>query len=110
MAITKITLQCPICNKVFERRLAEVKRNEKKGARVHYCSLRCYGKDALNNIPESKRNHPENVTSNHGNRLDKYSKFRVLYRSAWYRHKHNGIACNLELGDLEKQWEVQEGI
>lgn len=97
-----IVLSCTVCSKEFERRAAEHKRNLKKGRRV-YCSLSCCSKDNLDNIPKSKRHHPENLDPT--NRADEFSPFRWHFRNCKRRNKE----FNLTLEYLKELWEKQKG-
>jgi len=95
-------VECCICGKKFERRPAEVNRNEKLGRRI-FCSLSCSGKVLIGNIPkESKRwDHLPK-----GSKKDEYSSFRWHLRNC----KRSNKIFDLTLIDLKDQWNVQKGI
>lgn len=105
-----VELICEVCKKEFLRRKAEATRNAKLGRPI-YCSLKCAGKRAIENIPLEKRYHPECLKK--GSKTDELSPFRHHLKCMKNRAGRNGgqrkpVFVTLE--DLKEQWEKQKGI
>jgi hypothetical protein len=100
--MSMVQLKCEICGCDFERRTAEVRRNQKLGRRT-FCSLSCLGKVSLSNIPFSKRDNKQWLRAD--NKADEFSKFRWFLARAKQR-KH---IVDITLQDLKEQWEKQNG-
>ena len=97
-------LTCETCGKEFERRDAEVRRNQRLGRRI-FCSRKCTGKACLDNIPVEERFcHHDHL--NKGSEPDQYSPYRWHYRNA----KRRGRDFEITLDDLKEQWEKQRGV
>ena len=106
--VTKIKLICEVCGKEFERRKTEVKRNEKFGRRI-CCSRNCTGKITITeNIPIDKRCNTAQLVAS--NRLDKFSPFRLLYRTAKRRAEDSKKEFSVSLQYLKEIWDKQNGI
>ncbi len=110
MAASKITINCsnPICQKEFDKSLAEFRRNKRLG-RLNFCSKSCFGKfKGLANFGD-KANKDTSYLRDIV-RTDEYSPFRnhlkVMRKSA----KHRKHKCSVNLADLKELWEKQKGI
>jgi len=97
-----VQLDCPICNKQFDKPRNEYNRRKRLG-RPMYCGRSCSGKANLKNIPLEKRHRPENLVC--GNRLDGLSPFRWHLRNMKRRR-----GCTLTLQELKDQWDMQKGV
>lgn len=107
-----ITCKCELCSKYFEKSISEYNRKIKKQT-PFYCSLQCSGKlsiiknTQIQKWQKSKNNH-RHLKSISGNKRDKYSDFRYIYRTLKTRSKE-GKELNLTLHDLKNIWEDQKG-
>lgn len=102
--MSTVKLDCPICNKEFNKPRNEYNRRKKLGRPI-YCGLSCAGKANIKNIPLEKRIHPENLVAD--NRRDEYSPFRYYMKCL----KNPGRkSCEVTVKDLKKQWDEQNGI
>lgn len=103
---------CEACGISFNRNIGEVNRSKRLGRR-QYCSRKCQSTKAIDNIPKSKRIHPENI-ADHSGMVDEYSPFRRIWLSARLHSKPNSKRgaheFTLTLECLKKQWESQGGI
>ena len=98
-----IELICEICGNTFSRNTGEYNRSVKKG-RKSYCSRKCCGLGVINNIGDRKSDY--NIAQHAGNRNDKYTFLRAIYRST--KNKTNKD-FDLTLDDLLDIWEKQNG-
>ena len=98
-----IELTCEISGNVFQRQTGEYNRSVKKG-RKSYCSRKCTGKAVINNIGNSVSDY--DISQHSGNRNDKFTFLRYIYRSTKNRTFKN---FDLTLEDLYDIWETQKG-
>lgn len=103
-------LKCEFCEKEFDRRKAEVKRNEKKFRRI-FCSNKCSATATAN---FQKNFTPRTEYLIHDNRKDQYSPFRAFLKNAKMRtgEKNKTQICQentITLEDLKLLWESQKG-
>jgi hypothetical protein len=101
-----VELQCETCGKIFMRRAAEAKRNQKLGRRV-YCSLECTGKANVGNLPPA----PHDLEYlQKGKQTDEYSPFREYFKLIKRRTQQKNQELLITLDDIKQQWERQDGI
>ncbi len=105
MSGKKVALICENCGKKFERRLAEHKRNQRKGRHV-FCSLSCAATWLNKHGKRNPDGNPENLDS--GNRRDEYSPFRQHLRMAQRRARNKSLEMEIDLEYLKQLWEEQE--
>jgi hypothetical protein len=99
----KILINCDHCGNSFERVTIEVNRSKKLG-RKQYCSKQCHAPYLIQNIPKDKRSKKHDKL-NSGNRYDEYSQFRSHLK----RIKNRKHEVTVNLDDLKRQWDLQEG-
>lgn len=99
-------LTCETCKKEFERKNSEAIRNANLGMRT-FCSRSCRGKKIYEDIPISKRANCNNLKKK---QLDEFSPFRPHLKSIKCHAKKINKLVELNLIDLKKQWEKQNGI
>lgn len=104
-----VSLRCHGCKTKFTRRRAEVRRQERKGRKHHFCSHACSTRSG--NRIRLKRGEvlgdPDNVSAWAGNRRDKHTPFRWFVSRAKYRKKH---VTDITAEYLKELWETQKGL
>jgi hypothetical protein len=98
-----IELICDVCGNTFFRNTGEYNRSVKKG-RKSYCSRKCTGKVVGKNLVGHRSDY--DISQHSGNRNDKYTFLRAVYRSTKSKTNKN---FDLTLDDLLDVWENQEG-
>lgn len=98
-----INLACQYCKKIFEKELRYYKRSEKKGL-LHFCSMSCASKHKMINHP----NLMNNITP--GKETDEVSPYRKYMGSIRSRCKIKNLERTIDLMDLKKLWEKQQGL
>jgi hypothetical protein len=91
---------CENCNKLFQKALSELKRNNKLG-RKNFCSLSCSISHTNRLVKRSVAHLPKGY-----DRSDEFTPFRYTYRNALRREKHFDISLEY----LKEVWEKQKGI
>lgn len=102
-----IILICAECKTEFNKFKGEYNRRIRNGATEFFCSLSCYGKDAIVKRPFPPPD-PEFIKSFAGNRKDDLSSFRYFHARARFR-KNKG-ETNLTPEYLKEVWDSQKGI
>lgn len=101
----KVEVTCVVCETTFMRSAAEVRRSEKLGRRI-FCSRKCVGNVAPENLPTPKKGVvPAQLRGKAGNKRDKFSPFRQHLTNMRRRNKE----VNVTLEDLLEIWERQGG-
>src|SRR4051812_18000464 len=95
-------VECYSCEKEFEKSNSEINRTIRLG-KHHFCGHSC-SVIYKNKISPSK-GQIENL--NAGNRLDEFSPFRYLFRTAIRRSIEKKRNFNLTLQDMKEQWDQQ---
>lgn len=103
----KVTLVCETCGANFQRSGAEAKRNAARGMRV-FCSRKCRGKKIFEDTPPTRRKiNSDNLKKKV---LDELSPFRPHLKSIRCHAAKIGKCVAVDLSDLKKQWDNQNGI
>ena len=98
-----IELVCEVCGVPFVRLKKEHKRNTKLGRR-HFCGRTCQGNAISTNLGKFKGN-GNSAHLKADNRRDALTGFRYYKRKAVIRRP----TSNIELTDIQTQWELQQG-
>lgn len=94
---------CQNCGITFEKPLSEIKRN-KKINRPNFCGRKCVGKHNIKNLGTHLGDYKKFIGyKRYG---DEFTKFRYHFRNINKRNKE----VNVDINDLKKQWEFQNGI
>lgn len=98
---------CFGCGKKFLKPDSEIKRSKTDR---HFCGLKCTGSIVTDNLPPPlpKGVLPPQLRPN--NRLDEFSPFRYVFRTARRRAKELKREFTVSLRDLKDRWEKQKGV
>lgn len=111
-----IKLKCEYCEKQFERKLCEHKRNVKLNRKV-FCNMSCAASNRNKNMTDEywkeqyeKQKKKFDIKSQSNNQRDEYSPFRFFLnkgRASIIKHKHE---IDIDEKYLKEIWEKQKGI
>jgi hypothetical protein len=102
----KIIIICSSCGKEVEKKLAEIKRQKKKGRKVFYCSLGCAGKANCSHLEKYFNQQSIERIKKYRRKLDDYSNFRWYMKCIKNRQKDS----NIDMFYLKQLWEAQIGM
>lgn len=97
-------LTCYTCEKKFERKNSEAKRNAQLGMRT-YCSRKCRGKKITSDTPPDRRRNNYPI-----NKCDELSPFRPHIKTIISHCKKINKKIEITAEDLKSLWEEQNGI
>jgi hypothetical protein len=103
---TKVNVICDKCGKEFQRCRAEFNRSIRL-ERKQFCSRHCCGISNSMNLPRDINYGLPYLKSN--NRLDEYSPFRILHKTARRHAEDRNRDFTITLQDLKNVWDKQGG-
>lgn len=106
--MTTIDIVCYSCGKIITKKLAEIKRQQKRGKTKFYCNRSCAGKNSVAHLHQYAGKFNTNLVSN--NRLDHYSNFRWYIKNIIKNSKKRKQEYNVDLEYLNELWQNQKGI
>lgn len=105
--ITMINMVCYSCGKTITKRLAEIKRQQKRGKTKFYCNKSCAGKNNSSHLDQYK-DHFKIVK--YIRQPDKDSRFRWYMKCVRKNSKHRKQEYDIDINYLHQLWENQNGI
>tara|TARA_B110000467_G_C18098771_1_gene355981 strand:- start:22 stop:579 length:558 start_codon:yes stop_codon:yes gene_type:complete len=110
---TLVEIECSECNKVTQKRKAEINRQRKNGRKKFYCSRSCSGKGNKNTHLLEWANSDENksfIKSMASNKKDEYTGFREYMRTINKRVIEGRFnSSDIDLSYLKEVWNNQSG-
>jgi hypothetical protein len=107
--MSNIHLICEVCNKDFERSLAQYKYQTKKGRKT-FCSNSC-GTRYSNTHRINPSDNRFDISKHAGNKRDGFTGFREFVSRIKKRAKDNSkFECKVTLQDLKDTWDEQQGV
>jgi len=103
-----IEITCATCSKITQKKLAEIKRQQKKGKTKFYCSISCASKQKINHLkPYQQYFKTHKYTYS---KLDEYSDFKWYIKVAKKTSKQNNKNFNIDCKYLKELWLKQNGL
>lgn len=106
--ITTTEVICCACGKQTTKKLAEIKRQHKRGKTKFYCNKSCSGRDNVSHLHKYAGKFNYNLISN--NRLNQYSNFKWYIKNIIKNSKKKNQTYDIDLEYLKNLWETQKGI
>lgn len=105
--ITTIDIVCCSCGKTITKKLAEIKRQQKRGKTKFYCNRSCAGKDNSAHLDQYK-DHFKVVK--YIRQPDSDSRFRWYIKCIKKNSKYRKQEYDIDIDYLHQLWEDQAGI
>lgn len=105
--ITMIEVICCTCGKTINKKLTEIKRQQKRGKTKFYCNKSCSGKQHNSHLDKYKSYFKN---TKHTRQPDIYSNFRWYLKCVRQHSKKRGHTYDIDLDYLKNLWEIQQGI
>jgi len=106
--ITMVEIICYACGKQSNKKLAEIKRQQKRGKTKFYCNRSCASKNSVDHLKKYAGKFNHNLVSS--NRHDRYTNFRWYIKNIIKNSKKRKQEYDIDLEYLFQLWETQNGI